>query len=36
VSEPDDANLKCMICSEKPIPPSANMLPGKGLRISQN
>ncbi len=31
VSRPDDANLKCMICSERPIPPSSNMLPGKGI-----
>ena len=31
VSRPDDTNLKCMICSEKPIPPSKNMLPGKGI-----
>jgi predicted ATPase len=31
VSRPDDADLKCMICSEKPIPPSKNMVPGKGI-----
>jgi tetratricopeptide (TPR) repeat protein len=31
VLRPDDSNLKCMICSEKPIPPSKNMLPGKGI-----
>ena len=31
VSRPDDTNLKCMVCSEKPIPPSKNMLQGKGI-----
>jgi predicted ATPase/KaiC/GvpD/RAD55 family RecA-like ATPase len=31
VSRADDGNLKCLICSEKPISPSKNMLPGKGI-----
>jgi tetratricopeptide (TPR) repeat protein len=31
VSQPTDNNLKCLICSEKAIPPSKNMLPGKGI-----
>ena len=31
VSQPDDKNLKCVICSEKPIPPSKNLLQGKGI-----
>jgi len=31
VSQPDDENLKCMVCSEKPISPSRNFLPGKGI-----
>lgn len=31
VSQPDDTNLKCMVCSEKPIPPTTNMLQGKGI-----
>ena len=31
VSQPDSSNLKCMVCSEKPIPPSKNMLQGKGI-----
>jgi len=31
VSQPDDKNLKCMICGEKPISPSRNFLPGKGI-----
>ncbi len=31
VSRSDDTNLKYMVCSEKPIPPSKNMLQGKGV-----
>jgi tetratricopeptide (TPR) repeat protein len=31
VSPLEDSNLKCMICSEKPVPPSKNTLPGKGI-----
>jgi len=31
VSQLDSSNLKCMVCSEKPIPPSKNMLQGKGI-----
>ncbi len=31
VSRPDDTNLKCLISSEKPISPSRNFLPGKGI-----
>jgi len=31
VLQPDDSDLKCMICSEKPIPSSKNIMPGKGI-----
>ncbi len=31
VSQADENILKCMICSEKPIPRSKNMIPGKGI-----
>ncbi len=31
VSHLESDNLKCLICSEKPVPPSKNVMPGKGI-----
>ncbi len=31
VSQPGFDNLKCLVCSEKPVQPSKNILPGSGI-----
>jgi len=31
VRQPEDDNLQCLVCGDRPIPPSKNMIPGKGI-----
>jgi len=31
VRQPEDDNLQCLVCSDRPIPPSKNMIPGKSI-----
>jgi predicted ATPase len=31
IAHPEDSDLKCLICSDKPASPAKNMLPGKGI-----